>query len=75
MQRDVAEFGGAPQDDVLGEPGQIHPDLGEDERRLGSEIPRRGGIDGIVCRRSESEILGDRVGIQPERGAASAPEP
>ena len=41
VQLDVAEFGCAPKDDVLGQPGQVDCDHGEHERRLGREVPRR----------------------------------
>jgi hypothetical protein len=64
VQGHVAEFGCAPENDVLGEARQIHADHREHEGCLGGEVARRRGVDGVVGRRVEAELLGDRVGIE-----------
>ena len=73
VQRRVAEFGGAPEDDVLGQPGQVDADHRQHERRLGGEVPRRGGIDGVVRGGVESQFLGDRIGVEAERRSRQRP--
>ena len=67
MQGHIAEFGCAPEDDVLGEARQIYPDHGEDECGLGGEVAGGGGIHRIVCGCLESEFFGDRIGVEAQR--------
>ena len=40
VQGDVTEFGCAPQNDVLGQPGYVDGDHGQNEGSLGGEVPR-----------------------------------
>ncbi len=63
MQRHVPEFGCAPKDDVLGQPGQVDGDHRQHEGRLGGEVAGRGRVDRIVGRSFEAEFVGDRIGI------------
>ena len=73
MQGDVAEFRGAPDDDVLGEPGQVDGDHREDERGLGGKVPGGGRVDRVVGGARETQIHGDRLGIQAQRRAGQCP--
>mgnify|MGYP000231651441 CR=1 FL=1 len=69
MQLDVAEFRCAPENDVFGEPGKVDGDHGEHEGRLGREITRRRGVDGVVGGSVEAQVRGDRVGVEAQRTA------
>ena len=60
-------YGGTPKNDVLGEPGNIDGDHGEDECGLGSEIPRGRGVDRIICCGSETQIGGNSIRIKTQR--------
>ena len=48
VQRGEAELLGRPEDHLLGDPGEVHPDHRGDEAELGDEVARR------RCRRSSS---------------------
>ena len=68
MQSDIAEFRCAPKNYVLGQPRDIHGDHGQHEGGLGGEVPRGRGVDRIVRGCGETQIRGDSVGIQTQRG-------
>ena len=68
MQSDIAEFRCAPENYVLSQPRDVHSDHGQHEGGLGGEVPRGRGVDRIVRSRSETQVRGDGVGIQAQRG-------
>src|SRR5690606_23075384 len=69
---DETEFGGGPEDDVLGEPAEVHGDDGRRGAELEGEIAIRDGIHGVLgdlrpsARVDEAEFAGDELTIDGE---------
>ena len=63
-----AELLGGPDDQLLAEPRQVDPEQRQVEQRLGDEVPVRHRVEGVLEPGSETEILGDGIRVERERG-------
>ena len=72
---DVPELRGRPEDDLLGDPREVHRDLGQHVGALGGEVARRRPVDGVVDGVDEPQVVGDRRRVEAQRGARQRPRP
>ena len=67
-----SEFGGRPEDEVLGEPGEVHPQDGPGGEELHRVVPRPHRVHAVLEHLGEAEFGGDglaihRIGVSGER--------
>src|SRR5690606_24787555 len=59
-----------PDDDLLGDPGDVHADHRGDEGELGDEVAGGGAVDGVGrAAVLEAQVRGDRLRVQAQGGA------
>ena len=67
VEGDEAELRRAPQHDLLAQPGQIHPELGQHVGGLGDHVAGRGPVDRVGHAAREPELTGHVRGVQAQR--------
>ena len=73
---DEAELRGAPEDELLGHPAEVHHRHGRDGEALKREVPRGDRVHGVLRQALEPQQRGDVVPGPPGRTCpASAAEP
>ena len=75
VEGDEAELLGRPQDDVLGDPGQVHPDHRGDEGELRCDVPGGRAVDGVLHRSAEAEVGSHRTRVKTQRRPGESTRP
>jgi hypothetical protein len=70
VEGDEGELLRVPDDDLLGDPGEVDTDHRGDEGELGGEVAGGRAVDGVAdAAVLEAEVLGDRLRVQTEAAA------
>ena len=65
VERDEAELPRVPDDDVLGEAGEVDAELRGDEGELGHDIAARSRVDRVLGRARQPQFFRDERGSRP----------
>ena len=69
VELDEGELLGVPDDDLLGQAGDVHAGHGGHEREFGHEITCGGAVDGVVGHAGEAELTRHGLRVEAERVA------